>query len=544
MVIGGGEMRPRLLAALVAGLSVAPAYAQQAAPPAASLFRTSDACIACHNGLTAPSGEDVSIGADWRPTMMANSARDPYWQAGVRREVTDHPEAAAAIEHECSACHMPATRYAARIAGRKGPVFAHLPVAAASTADARLAADGVSCTVCHQITPEKLGTRESFTAGFVVDTKAAPGQRRVFGPFDIGAGNAGVMRSASSFTPATGNHVQSSEMCATCHTLYTHALGPGGQVVGELPEQVPYLEWRHSAYREEKSCQACHMPVVSDPVPIASVLGEPRHGFSRHEFRGSNFFMPRLLNRHAADLGVAALPQELDGSARRTIEYLAGEAATLSIDRVAVEGGRLVGEVTIANLGGHKLPTAYPSRRSWLRLAVRDARGAVIFESGAFERDGRIRGNDNDANAAAFEPHHAEITAEDQVQVYEAILGDPAGRVTTGLLAAVRYLKDNRLLPRGFDKRTADDDIAVRGEASRDEDFVGGGDRVRFAADLKDAQGPYRVEAELWYQPVGYRWARNLRDVKAAETDRFVRYYDEAAGASAALLAKAAATTR
>ena len=30
--------------------------------------------------------------------MMANSAKDPYWQAGVRREVMDHPQAQAAIE--------------------------------------------------------------------------------------------------------------------------------------------------------------------------------------------------------------------------------------------------------------------------------------------------------------------------------------------------------------------------------------------------------------------------------------------------------------
>jgi hypothetical protein len=51
-----------------------------------SLFTTSDNCIACHNVLVTPDGEDVSIGASWRSTMMANSARDPYWQAGVRRE--------------------------------------------------------------------------------------------------------------------------------------------------------------------------------------------------------------------------------------------------------------------------------------------------------------------------------------------------------------------------------------------------------------------------------------------------------------------------
>ncbi|HJX51563.1 MAG TPA: hypothetical protein VJ801_02245, partial [Polyangia bacterium] len=38
---------------------------------AAELFLTSDNCMACHNGLSTPKGEDVSIGFDWRGTMMA-----------------------------------------------------------------------------------------------------------------------------------------------------------------------------------------------------------------------------------------------------------------------------------------------------------------------------------------------------------------------------------------------------------------------------------------------------------------------------------------
>ena len=60
-------------------------------------FQTSDRCLACHNGLTTASGKDVSIGFDWRTSLMANSGRDPYWQAGVRRETIDHPTAKAAI---------------------------------------------------------------------------------------------------------------------------------------------------------------------------------------------------------------------------------------------------------------------------------------------------------------------------------------------------------------------------------------------------------------------------------------------------------------
>jgi hypothetical protein len=60
----------------------------------AGLFVAADTCKACHTNLVTPSGEDVSIFTDWRSSMMANSARDPYWMAAVRREVMDHPTAA------------------------------------------------------------------------------------------------------------------------------------------------------------------------------------------------------------------------------------------------------------------------------------------------------------------------------------------------------------------------------------------------------------------------------------------------------------------
>ncbi len=52
------------------------------------------------------------------------------------------------------------------------------------------------------------------------------------------------------------------------------------------------------------------------------------------------------------------------------------------------------------------------------------------------------------------------------------------------------------------------------------------------------APGPLTVMAELLYQPIGYRWAHNLADFKAMETDRFVGYYKTMAPASSATLAK------
>ncbi|MFP3938699.1 MAG: hypothetical protein ACLF0P_00180 [Thermoanaerobaculia bacterium] len=545
-----GRFRRAGSLAALALLAAVPALALPGGVP--ELFATADACASCHDQLVTPEGEDISIAASWRGSMMANSARDPYWQAAVRREVLDHPESAAAIENECAACHMPMTTTQARAAGGQGSVFDHLPATTAPGGPGALAADGVSCTVCHQITAEGLGTKESFTGGFVVDTTRPAGEREIFGPFEVDAGRARIMSSASGYEPRKAEHLASSELCATCHTLYTHSLGPGGEVIGELPEQVPYLEWRESDYaRAGRECIDCHMPEVAGEVPVTGVLGQPRPAVSRHVFRGGNVLVPRMLNRFAGELGVTAAPEELDATLRRTREFLETSTARLRLERLERTGDRLEVEIAVENLAGHKLPTAYPSRRAWLHVSVRDAGGRVVFESGALEPSGAIRGNDNDRDPARYEPHYQVIERPDQVQIYEPILVDPDERVTTGLLTAVGYGKDNRLLPRGFDPATAPEDVAVQGRAAEDGDFAGGGDRVRYVVDLAGApepaaeplRGPLTVEAELWYQPIGYRWARNLEPYDAPETRRFVRYFDEMSSVSGVVLARVRAST-
>jgi hypothetical protein len=282
------------------------------------------------------------------------------------------------------------------------------------------------------------------------------------------------------------------------------------------------------------------MPAVNEPVPITRVFGVPREGVSRHTFVGANFFMLRLLNRYRDALGVSALPQELTAAADQTMRFLGAQAARIRIDEVQVVSGRLHTDVVVENLGGHKLPTAYPSRRAWLHVIVRDGSGRAVFESGAVNPDGSVRGNDNDADASKFEPHYTEVRSADEVQIYETIMGDANGLVTTGLLAAVRYVKDNRLLPRGFDKGTAEPDVAVHGGALEDPDFVGAADRVRYSTPIGNAQGPFVVEAELLYQPIGYRWATNLKAYgREPEPHRFTGYYDQMAAASTTTLARA-----
>ncbi|MGH9694532.1 MAG: hypothetical protein ACRD5Z_10345, partial [Bryobacteraceae bacterium] len=316
-------MRKNLLAATLFLFVVVPSESKD------RTFQTSDRCLACHNGLTTSSGQDVSIGFAWRSSIMANSSRDPYWQASVRRESMDHPGSQASIEDECSVCHMPITRFEAKLRGRTGKVFDHLPFDP-DKEEGREAEDGVSCSVCHQIAKDRLGTRESFNGGFVIRAPESKGVHPEYGPFDIESGNQTIMRtSTGGFRPTEDSHIRDSELCATCHQLYTKALGPDGKVIGELPEQMPYLEWLHSDYKDKQTCQACHMPEVKE------------------------------LNRYRDELSVGALPQELKSAADGTIAFLQEKSARIRIERIDLVGRRLRAEIFMENLSGHKLPTAY-----------------------------------------------------------------------------------------------------------------------------------------------------------------------------------------
>jgi hypothetical protein len=122
-------------------------------------------------------------------------------------------------------------------------------------------------------------------------------------------------------------------------------------------------------------------------------------------------------------------------AADRTEAHLREATATVRVT-ARVSEGRLVADVDVRNLAGHKFPRAYPSRHAWLHVTVTDAEGRVAFESGAFSADGRILGDGADENASRYEPHYDEITRADQVQIYEAVTADGVGRVTTGLMEA------------------------------------------------------------------------------------------------------------
>lgn len=490
------------------------------------LFSASSRCTSCHSRMADEDGEDVSIDAWWRSTMMANAARDPYWQASVRVETERNPHLRAVIEDKCATCHTPMAHFTARHAGSETLLFDEGLLSAAHALHP-LAIDGVSCTLCHQIEPDNLGEAASFSGEYAIDATLAPGERRAYSRFEVDKMGTRVMHAASGFVPEVGMHTASAELCATCHTLYTPFVDDAGEVAGTFAEQTPFLEWQQSAYAGSVPCQTCHMPPAAGAVVTSVTGGPPRSPFSKHEFVGGNAYMVGILQAFGDELDVAASADEFTATGQRALDQLQLEAAALAIEQAGLSETHLTAIVSVAPKTGHKFPTGFPSRRAWLHVTVTNAAGEVVFESGGWTPDGRIVGDAHDADPAQYEPHYTLIRSADEVQIYETVLGDVNGEVTSTLLRAAGYLKDNRLLPAGFDKASAHADTVVYGGAASDGDFLGGGDRVIYAIPLNGATGPFTLEAELLYQTISYHWAHKLDDYAGTpEVARFLGYYE------------------
>ncbi|MGB5492039.1 MAG: hypothetical protein WBM76_14530 [Woeseiaceae bacterium] len=482
-------------------------------------FSGSENCAVCHDGLNDAAGTDVSIVADWQASMMANSSRDPFWRAKVASEIRRNPGIASEIEATCSRCHAPMAHVEAIFATTEATLFDD-GVLHPDNPLFDAAADGVSCTLCHQIEDSAvLGTATGFSGGFEIPFNFGA-DRELYGQYANPLQMPMVNQVA--FTPVGSPHISESEVCATCHNLSTPVVDASGNLSGAFfPEQMVYTEWENSGFTATQSCVSCHMQTVSGDVRIATrpMNGlNPRPDFSRHQFVGGNTYMLDLVARNSTELQVTATGFET--LVDETLNLL-GTAASLDVEAVARDGDDFVFTVRVTNLAGHKFPTSYPSRRAWLHVTVTDAAGAVVFESGAIDGAGRIAGVNSDADVTDYERHHRTISSSEQVQVYETIMEDQDSRLTYTLLEAASYRKDNRLLPNGMDKAAVPATIRPRGDAFTDPDFVDGGDLVDYRISGLNA-GDMTIRAELNYQVLTFAHAEDLfRDAEEPHVAAF-----------------------
>lgn len=510
--------------------------------------RTSDQCAGCHSN--APSaramrdaeGRGIAPYDLWRSSMMANAARDPLWRAVVSAEVAATPARRLEIESKCLSCHAPMAYRAGLSDHGTGSLMHQLDCVGEASA---LARDGVSCTICHGIRAEGLGTPESFSAGFRLDGE------RLFGPHEQPFSM--PMRRMSGFTPTHGEQIVESALCASCHTLETQPFDAQGKDQGRtFLEQAPYLEWRNSSFDTERpapgplatSCQDCHAPKFDeDGRPTkTSIARNPRgrdfppvrarEPFGRHLFVGGNTWLLTMFRDHGAELSATAPAAAFQDTLEATRDQLENRSASLSIDSVTQVDDRLTVDVLVTNLAGHKLPTGHPIRRAWVHLTALDRKGAVLFESGGFDEVGRLVDMagaplPSELAGGPIQPHFDEIRRSDEVATFEAVMADAEGQPTHLMTRGGSWYLDDRLLPEGW---TSEHREAHRTAPAgfQDEDFLGGSDRVHFSLP-PSALWAACIEVELLYQPVGARWAAELAAWDTPEVTKFFALLEKTA---------------
>ena len=249
------------------------------------------------------------------------------------------------------------------------------------------------------------------------------------------------------------------------------------------------------------------MPKTDGSVVISTQGGnlQARAPFHQHKFLGANTYMLEILKNNRIKLGAVADENIFNESISNTRNFLQA-AADVNITNTVSSNGTLEFSVLVSNHSGHKFPTSLPSRRAWLHVNVTNALNQTVFESGALNSEGQIIGVDDSTDD--YEPHYSDINNSSQVQVYEPIMADTDNKKTYTFMQASKYLKDNRILPLGYKLNTPANAQAY-GEATNDNDFIGGSDTVNYeVSDLPS--GDYTVSVTLQYQTVSYGFAQDL----------------------------------
>lgn len=388
-----------------------------------------------------------------------------------------------------------------------------------------LARDGISCMICHQMNPDEINQLPSEIPNSGQFTRPE-NHNIIYGSTPDNEQPGGAIRThpmqqALGFTPTYNKYVDSPNMCGACHTISLNVGHPEASsrflarspvanddhvMMSEAHEQDTYLEWLYSAYQtvnpevpinqdSAASCQACHMPKgfqndkplatrianVEDanwPIPAAENLADqeeitipPRPEIGRHSFFGMNLFVLSFYQQFTKSifgLEPDTNPPEGTVSAQdMAIEdglYQARHlAASVNISKVEQKDKKLISEVRINNLAGHRLPSGVGFRRAWLEFNVLDENGKVLWASGSSNDQGVILDSpEPDAkpltseftnNWKELQPHWDVISRQDQAQIYEERYVNQYGedyRLNTSFLGLGMVVKDNRLLPKGY----------------------------------------------------------------------------------------------
>ncbi|MBP7274081.1 MAG: T9SS type A sorting domain-containing protein [Saprospiraceae bacterium] len=495
--------------------------------PDSIYFPTVSHCSGCHgfdtlqHAMVNENGEDINVYYDWRSTMMANAAKDPFWRAKVSHEIITNPGHSLDIQTKCTSCHAPMGHYTAMYEGHTHYIMDDL------LADT-IGLDGVSCAACHMISADSVGLR--FSGNIKYDTS-----RVMFGPYE--APFAPPMENFVGFVPKHSAHINNAGVCAPCHTLQTHSVDLNGNYTGStFVEQATYHEWLNSAFSDPENlqtCQHCHIPRINDGVVISSNYAflQNRMPFGLHTMVGGNAMMLNLMKNNKAALGIQATDADFDSTITATLHLLREKTIDLRITNTNLTHDTAFFEVAITNKAGHKFPSGYPSRRAFVQFLTITDEGDTLFQSGVYDNNYEVFGQDPQS-----EPHYDMINQKSQVQIYELVLGDVTNSFTTLLERSHVALKDNRLPPLGFTTTHAVyDTTRIYGEANSDSNFNklngvegNGKDIVHYHVPLQGYTGHINVVARVYYQSLPPKWLDPMLAETSPEINSFRSQYNAA----------------
>ncbi|MCH2135271.1 MAG: dockerin type I repeat-containing protein [Phycisphaerales bacterium] len=378
---------------------------------------TSHSCVTCHSFSSDDNPTEMTAPIDnWAMSMMAQSMRDPVFQAAVTISNQD----AAGSGAFCFRCHAPAAYGTGR--GLNGSF------------DELIAPDdfdGVNCGFCHRIVDGEFDADENppqdeaihqalIDAGHFPDPDDPGNGRFIFDPIDDRRGpiSPGVNMHGSAQIVVSPHHSEAS-ICASCHDLSnpvfslqedgTWALNsvdsahPTQKMHEMFPEQRTYSEWLASEFADEgvafpdgrfggeghpdgimRSCQDCHMPKMHGAN--CAFWYDPAIGthpdLDQHALKGGDTWVIGAVHDLHDPYDTNLTDWHVETAIDRTVSLL---QAASDMEAVQMEDALTV---RVTNWSGHKLPTGFPEgRRMWVQVKFLDAKGALLEEVGGYDYD-------------------------------------------------------------------------------------------------------------------------------------------------------------
>jgi hypothetical protein len=209
---------------------------------------------------------------------------------------------------------------------------------------------------------------------------------------------------------------------------------------------------------------------TTNRLPNPDITLTNRDRYARHSLHGLNAFLNTMFQQFPLILGARQIDYMTDIStvpslitARDSMLDMA-KSETASVDIQLLQktpDDKLRAVILVTNKAGHYLPSGVGFRRMFLEFLVRDAAGNLLWASGRTNELGAIL--DGTTNRVLpseepdkypgnpFQPHYQVIERGDQVQIYQELIKDSAGNLTTSFVRRVQEVKDNRIRPKGFD---------------------------------------------------------------------------------------------